>query len=206
MEGQVVPRDSTGNLVRKAKLGDRAAFDALVERHRARLEAFIDPRLGRQLRPKIGVEDVLQDTFLRAFRSLDRFSMKDEESLCRWLCGIAEHVILYAAQKYQHERTPIHRDLPGGDPSPTKMARRNERFERLRGALADLGAEHREVILLARIERLKIKEIAERMSRSQDAVKQLLARALRKLKSAFGDTESLHLPDRSLEETDHGNE
>ena len=48
------------------------------------------------------------------------------------------------------------------------------------------------------IEGLKIKEIAERMNRSPAAVKQLLSRALVKLKASFGETESLHLPDREL--------
>ncbi len=43
-----------------------------------------------------------------------------------------------------------------------------------------------------------MREIAERMNRSEEAVRQLLARALKKLKAGFGDTESLHLPDSSL--------
>jgi DNA-directed RNA polymerase specialized sigma24 family protein len=54
------------------------------------------------------------------------------------------------------------------------------------------------VIVLARVEELKIREIAERMERSESAVKNLLLRALRELRQNFGDTESLRLPDRSL--------
>jgi len=77
--------------------------------------------------------------------------------------------------------------------------RREERFAQLQRALDGLGPEDREVILLARIQGLPLKEIATRMGRSHAAVAQLLSRALRKLKRSFGDTESLHLPDRSLE-------
>jgi DNA-directed RNA polymerase specialized sigma24 family protein len=57
---------------------------------------------------------------------------------------------------------------------------------------------------MARIERLSIGQIAERMGRSPDAVKQLLSRALKQLRQSFGNTESLHLPtDRRLgSETD----
>ncbi len=58
--------------------------------------------------------------------------------------------------------------------------------------------DHREVIQLARIEKLPFREIAARMHRSPGAVKLLLLRALRELKQRFGETESLHLPDRSL--------
>ena len=52
---------------------------------------------------------------------------------------------------------------------------------------------------MSRIEGLRIGEIAERTGRSVDAVKQLLLRGLRSLKRNFGDTESLHLPDRTFE-------
>ena len=53
---------------------------------------------------------------------------------------------------------------------------------------------------LARIEGLRIAEIAERMGRSRNAVAHLLSRALAKLKDTFGDTESFHLPACSLDE------
>ncbi|MBN1419388.1 MAG: sigma-70 region 4 domain-containing protein, partial [Planctomycetes bacterium] len=66
--------------------------------------------------------------------------------------------------------------------------------------------EYREAIRLARIEGLKVKEIAERLGKSPGAVKHLLARGLKELRRRFGETESFHLPDRNLrmEEGDHG--
>ncbi|MBI4582659.1 MAG: sigma-70 region 4 domain-containing protein [Planctomycetes bacterium] len=57
------------------------------------------------------------------------------------------------------------------------------------------------MILLSRVEGLKIKEVARLMNRSESAAKNLLFRALRELKSSFGDTESLNLPDRRLGES-----
>jgi len=56
------------------------------------------------------------------------------------------------------------------------------------------------VIRLARFEGLSLKEIAGRMGRTPGAVAQLLARALRKLRATFGETESYHLPAQSLYE------
>ena len=64
--------------------------------------------------------------------------------------------------------------------------------------LKTLSADHREVLLLSRIEGLSIQEVAERMDRSPDAVKKLLSRALNALRAAFGETESLRLPDKRL--------
>ena len=75
---------------------------------------------------------------------------------------------------------------------------------RRRIALDKLSPEHREVIRLARIERLPGAEIARRMNRSPSAVAQLLSRALKKLRERFGDTESLSLPDRTLDEGAEG--
>ena len=55
------------------------------------------------------------------------------------------------------------------------------------------------LLLLARIECLTMKEIAERTGSSPVAVKQLVFRALRKLRDVFGDTASFHLADGNLQ-------
>ena len=86
-----------------------------------------------------------------------------------------------------------------GDPSPSRSLRREERFERLQKALDALPPDYREVVVLARLKGLKMKEIAARMERSVFSVTHLLSRALDSLKGAFGDTESLGLPPRRLE-------
>ena len=83
--------------------------------------------------------------------------------------------------------------------SPSRGLRRAERLERLKDALRDLKPEQREAIELAKIDGLKVREIAARMNRSEVAVKQLLSRGLRRMKKTFGDTESLHLPDQGLQ-------
>jgi DNA-directed RNA polymerase specialized sigma24 family protein len=77
--------------------------------------------------------------------------------------------------------------------------RRVERFDRLRVAVQSLSPEHRQVVLLARVDRLPIREVARRMHRSVNATTQLLWRAMQKLKASFGDTESFHLPPQCLE-------
>ena len=65
-------------------------------------------------------------------------------------------------------------------------------------ALDKLSGDYRKVIYLARVEGLPMKEIATHMGRSPEAVKKLLGRALEKLRERFGETESLHLPDRQV--------
>jgi RNA polymerase sigma factor (sigma-70 family) len=83
--------------------------------------------------------------------------------------------------------------------APGQAIRRQERFERLEAVFATLSPDRRQVVTLALLEDLPIREVAARMGRSPDAASMLLLRALRQLKQAFGHTESLHLPPRALD-------
>jgi RNA polymerase sigma-70 factor (ECF subfamily) len=143
---------------------------------------------------------VLQDTFVRALHSVERFEWQGEESFRRWLESVATHVALDAVRHHgrrkvlQIDREP---EAPGG--SPSKAMRRGERFERLKKSMAALSPDYRAVLQLSRIDGLSVREIAERMGRTESAIKNLLLRATRQLKRAFGDTESLSLGGHHLE-------
>lgn len=190
----------TLELMRKARRGERRAFDAIVERYQNRLDSFIRSRVRPQLRKRLTIEELVNETFARAFQSLDRFNGDSEDSFVGWLAGISKNVVLMELDRLHRDQAlQIDRDLSGGDPSPSQVARRHERFDRLKEAIEGLSGDYRQVILLCRIEGLPIKTVAERMNRSPAAVKKLLWRALNELKSTFGDTESLHLPDGPLE-------
>ncbi len=202
MQGRKAEAQPAQGVIDAARKGDREAFDGLAECVRVRLAALVRSRLGDRLRSE--AEDVLQETLLRAFQSLDRFEWQGEGSFFRWLSTIAEHVILNAARhERRHRSLRLDRDRADDAPSPSKGLLRDERFERFEQAVQSLSPTYREVILLARIEGLSVKEISKRMGRSEDAVMQLLSRALRKLRAAFGETESFHLPHRRLK-TDGG--
>ncbi len=95
----------------------------------------------------------------------------------------------------------VDEEVSAGSGSPSRDLRRGERFDRLEQAIERLSADHREVVLLTRIEGLALAAVARRMGRSEEATKKLLWRALRELRRHFGDTESLSLPDRSLKPT-----
>lgn len=197
----------TEELVARAQQGDRSAFERLVELHADRVRLFVSARARLHLGPPIDVEDVLQETLLRGWESVGRFQWAGEDSFFNWLCGIAKHVLMRTAAK--HKATPRLEDAPGvsaGSGSAGTALRREERWDRLQRSIDALSPDYRRVVILARIEGLKIKEIAARMNRSPDSVKHLLARALTKLRSSLGDTESFNLPDRQLrlEEDDDG--
>jgi RNA polymerase sigma-70 factor (ECF subfamily) len=186
-------------LVSKARSGDRGAFDDLVRESTDDLLAFVASRLGRNLRGQLEPEDIVQEAFLRAFERFNDFKWRGRGSLRRWLFAIAEHLIRNQSRKGIAGRAVRPIEIQGSEPSPSRAVRREERFDKLRDALMSLSPDHRRVIQLARIEGLKIKEIAERMERTPGAVKQLLSRALDRLRHRVGDTESLSLPERSID-------
>ena len=201
------PEITTKETIERAQSGDHVALEALTVRYHDELDHFVRLRVGAHLREDVQIEDVVQETFARAFEGLEEFQWRNEESFCRWLKGIAEHVILQVAQDQRRNRILYieQDDSPASTVSPSRALRRGERLDRLQEALDSLSPEHRQVIIVARLKGLRIKEIAERMNRSPNAVALLLARALTKLRDTFGDTESLHLPAASIEdrEPDH---
>ena len=74
-----IPGVSDEELIERARSGDRAAFGDLVERHQ---QAVFRAALAA-LRSREDAEDVAQDTFVAAFRKLDRF--RGESSFRTWL-------------------------------------------------------------------------------------------------------------------------
>jgi RNA polymerase sigma-70 factor (ECF subfamily) len=189
-------------LAHQAQRGDQAAFEALFDSCRELVRAGIESRLRAYGTQGLDVEDILQETFSQALGSLGRFRWEGEAAFLRWLHGISRNLTLAASRQAQRAR-PFEgaelEQLVDRDGAPSTGMRREERFARLEHALARLSAEHRQVILLSRIDGLTTAEIARRMERSHAAVRQLLWRALRALKENFGEeTESLHLPARPL--------
>src|SRR5262245_57667582 len=91
-------------LVKRAQEGDRQAFEALIGECRRLLEEHVRSRIGEHLRTRVEVDDVLQEAYAQAWRSITRFRSTGEGSFLRWLRGIAEHVILKAANRARRDQ------------------------------------------------------------------------------------------------------
>jgi RNA polymerase sigma-70 factor (ECF subfamily) len=190
--------ESTLLLVEKTKAGDQEAFDQLVKRFQPRLMDQIRMRMGSYVRSKLEVEDVLNETYACVSSSIDKFRWQGEASFFSWLSSIAEHLIRNASRIKSWNHLGLERDVTSDNAPPSKDLRREDRFDRLEKALENLEPDLRKALMMARIDGLKVKEIAKRMNRSPDGVKKLLARALLQMKRLFGDTESLSLPQREF--------
>ena len=111
-------------------------------------------------------EDLTQETFLRAWESLERF-----DHSCRistWLCQIAKHVLYQHWEKYGRER-PAEPDLqiPAPEDTESQALRRVELAEVLE-AFQALGPDMRQVVSLRAMDGLPYKEIGEIMGKSEN--------------------------------------
>ncbi len=200
MGGMTIEHDDTQGLIERVVGGDSDAFDILCRNHRAVVLGTITRMIGSGARTRIDPEDVLQDVLTTAWSQLRDFHWQGAGSFRRWLEGIARHRVLHLSRREQRraELLELHRPVET-EPSPSRGARRAERFERLKDAVDGLRPEFRDVLRLARLEGRSMREIAESMGRSESAVKNLLLRAMLALREVVPDTESLSLPkDRRL--------
>jgi len=189
----MVPPTSTFTLLEKAKAGDEEALARAFETYRRRLAVLVHFKLSPRARQFSEVEDVVQETYLRAFRDLDRFTYQSPGSFLRWLSSIADHVIIDRV-RYQGRERRAGEEVPfrsasnpmGPEPADTKTPSRlfaqQEAVERLLARLDALPEEYRQVLLMAKIEGLSTAEIAARMGKPREAVSLLVYRAVKRFR------------------------
>lgn len=132
-------------LVRAAQRGEQDAFGTLVKNHQSRVYRLI----WRQVRHDAIAEDLTQNTFLRAFRSID--SLRQPEQFGAWLVRIALNVTHSwltspSYREFQHEDLN-HLPLPASNSPESGLELR-----RISGELAKLDKKYRDVVVLCIIE------------------------------------------------------
>ena len=187
-------------LFEASRAGDRNAFDRLFDNLSPRLRGVAETQLGKQLRQRVEVDDVIQEASMKAFQALESIEWKGEKALFSWFCRIITNVIYTYSRRYAKlQHAPPDIEQSDAITSPSRHVQRQERFERLEEALAKLTPDQQQVIRLTWLEGLPVREAAVRMDKNVKTTSQLLWRATSKLKEVFGDTKSFRLPaDRNL--------
>ena len=167
---QYNPEADDIELLRRAGDGDSAAFHALVDRHAQRLYRLAVSLIGNAA----DAEDVLQETFIGAFRGLRSF--EGRASVKTWLTRI---LVMQAGQWRRSRRRrkfePMGDSMAASGPSA-------EAGLDVRAAIAQLSPEHREVVVLREFERMSYEEIAEALDVPRGTVESRLHRARSELR------------------------
>lgn len=184
-----IPRNE--ELVARLRAGEEAAYEELVRNHTARLLAVARRILGSSEE----VRDVVQETFLAAFQSLDRF--REEAHLATWLSRIAVNQCLMKLRSRRRKPEQSIEELlpsflPDGhqvrESAPWEISiatevERNEVFGLVRRAIDRLPSNYKTVLLLRDIEELSTEEVARMLGVTSNTIKVRLHRARQALRT-----------------------
>lgn len=171
-------------LLTRARQGDATAFEELVVAHAPAVYGLI----RRFIRDPQAAEEVLQETFLKAYQKLDTF--RQEADFKTWLSRIA----INQALMHQRAQQP---EVPDGEPAPKKLADWSEDPQKLYAdlelrdllhrALEKLPVGLQQVFWLKEVEGFSNPEIARLLGLSLPAVKSRLLRARLGLREELAD-------------------
>ena len=174
------PSDS--ELVMRWRNGDQRAATLLVERHAGAVARF-----AASVGERGDVDEVVQDTFVRAFGSLDGF--RGDSAFRTWLFTIARRLILDRRRSERRRGTAVdvedaqlrteHNALDGVVAAETR--------QRLQGALERLTPTQREVFTLRVSEGMSYKEIADTVGTTEGAARVHYHNAMRAIKELLDD-------------------
>jgi len=179
--------DPDAALVERVKQGDVRAFEMLVVKYQRRIERLI----GRMVRDVDLIEDIAQETFIRAYRALHQF--RGEAQFYTWLYRIAVNTAKKALVDMKRDPTiseaalrPSSEDddetyRPGNEPTtdetPESVMAANEIASAVEAAMEALPVELRQAVTLREIEGMSYEEIAEVMDCPIGTVRSRIFRA-----------------------------
>lgn len=179
------PEASSADAVARARAGDPEAFRTLVEQHSRAVFRVAYRITGRAE----DAEDVVQETFLRAYRQLDRFESRS--NFGTWLHRIAANcavdLLRGRPRREMTEENETLERLSGGDadgalPSPERALLGRQIAERVRQALDRLTDMERAAFTLRHFEGQSIEEISRALGLRTNATKHSIFRAVKKMR------------------------
>jgi RNA polymerase sigma factor (sigma-70 family) len=177
---------SDTELLEASRRGEREAFGALIERYQRVVCAVSYSRTGDRALS----EDVAQDTFIAAWRQLDR--LREPRRLRSWLCGIARNLARKARRRAERE-APLERAIVFQGANPFDQAAEAESERVVRDALSRVPETYRDELVLYYGEQRSMRDVAAELGLTEAAALQRLARGRQYLADGVTD-----LVERSL--------
>lgn len=179
-------------------------MDELVRHYADRLLESVRAELGDRLRQRLESQDVMQQVYLDALKSIEHFTERGRGSFFAWLRRIAVNRIVDADRRAfqttkrgaevraadlgrDESMARLLGDLSGSVTSPSMAADFHDRVGLLEDALGKLNEAQREAIQYRYLNHLSVAETASKMGRSERAVRSLCVRALIRMREVLGD-------------------
>jgi len=193
-----------------AKQGDESAKGELLNRFRPYLNVIAQRHLDGRLQSRLDYADLVQITFLEATRDFDDFRGETVESLLAWLRHILRNNVSTAHQEHLTAQKRSARKevtlrvtsesggsslgmqdmIPSESSSPSQRMMRDEASVVLALCLERIPESQREAVRMRYLEGMSLKQISERIDKSEMAVAGLLKRGLRALREEMANQQN----------------
>ncbi len=181
----------------RLRQGDQDALVQFIQDNQAVLLGFIQKRIGSHLQKKIEPEDILQEVSVEALKAQDKVDFGDRDPL-NWLFHISERKIIDSHRRFfASQKRDASREAAMGTGSqvgagladliaasmttPSQAFSRDQKQLRMLAALDSLPEEQREALRLRYLIGLPSKEIAQKLGKSDGAIRVMLSRGLSRL-------------------------
>jgi RNA polymerase sigma-70 factor, ECF subfamily len=177
--------DTAADILARARSGDATAFRALVDRHARAVFRLAYRMTGNEH----DAEDVVQETFLKAYKNLDSFESRS--NFGSWLHRIAANASFDVLRaRVRHAEEPLLEgeetwDVPASSPGPERLALSAEVERRVSRALTRLSPNERSAFVLRHYQGLSVEEIGTVLGCDTGATKSSIFRAVRKMREAL---------------------
>jgi RNA polymerase sigma-70 factor (ECF subfamily) len=179
-----------GGAVERARSGDSDAFRLLVEQHSRAIFRLAFRMTGNEE----DAEDVVQETFLRAYKQLDKYEARS--SFSTWLYRIASNYsldLIRSRKRHEDKRErgsaederDILQSIPVDSPGPDRLLYGIQISDRVNAALNELSPQERTAFVLRHFEGQSIQEIGEALGTGTNATKHSIFRAVQKLRKSL---------------------
>jgi RNA polymerase sigma-70 factor (ECF subfamily) len=188
-----------------AKAGDRVALQQLLVQFASRLSAHIAPHVPPSLQSVLSTDDILQQTYMSAFRDIGRFEPQSDGSFFAWLRAIADHRTQDAIRTLKRVKrggdrlqvrgvsdgqsrsvSDLVELLSAGSHTPSRSVAGHEAVQAVQNAIRDLPADYRQAVQLRLLDGMSLEDVATAMNRSPRSVQGLVDRAKKKMREALG--------------------
>ncbi|MBQ2879248.1 MAG: sigma-70 family RNA polymerase sigma factor [Anaerotignum sp.] len=177
------------DLIRRAKQGDMLAFEELILQH----EKIVYNLALRMMNHSEDAQDISQEVFLKAYRSLSNFD--ERSAFSTWLYRITHNTCIDEMRKRKGKLTysleeelesedgSMQRQVADAGDTPEESLMRKEQKSEILQALDTLSEEHKAAIILRDVKGMAYEEIAEILELSLGTVKSRISRARNQLKT-----------------------
>ena len=198
-------------LVGRVNAGDADALQALLRQYHGPLHRLVEKALDDGLRRRVDVEDVLQEAYVAAFRSLEHARFDGPAQFYGWLEQVVRNELRQAARHARQRKRDVAREAGSGaargspgrgfadtctdllnrlsasGTSPSSAFSRQEAVGAVLAGLARLSDDQRSVVRLRFLEDVPVAEIGRRLGKSEPAIHMLCHRGLKALREKMSE-------------------